>query len=238
MKHQNIHVFPDEKWPGMSASIINNAVSAVCKEKGGCSIMLTGGRSAERMYYEWADLLLANSSLSFYFGDERCVSPDDPESNYGLVMRSLFTSGLPNQYKMQRVHGEAGDIEAEAGRYDLLLPKVINVLLLSMGEDAHIASIFPADTSIHKKNHRVAVVTGPKPPNPRITITPKFIARAEKIFCLVTGSLKSAALANVFQDKGDAISIPAKLVSNGNWLIDSSAAKSIEKELIVKKSNL
>ena len=163
---QNIKVFPDEIWAIKSAQVINKAVQSICKKKGSCCILLTGGRSAERIYIEWGNLLLSNYNISFYFGDERCVSPEDTESNFSLVMRSLFNKGVPKQYSIHRIYGEAIDHNAEVERYDSTLPLEIDILILSIGEDAHIASIFPNDVEIHKSNKRVELVFGPKPPNP------------------------------------------------------------------------
>jgi 6-phosphogluconolactonase len=120
------------------------------------------------------------------------------------------------------------DYELEANRYEVILPNNIDILLLSIGEDAHVASLFPGDFSSQNSNSKVVVVTGPKPPNPRISITPKLIAQAKQIFCLVSGSSKSDALFKVFQDTGDPLSFPAKLVQYGHWLVDRSAAKMIE----------
>ena len=226
--HENINVFSDELWPKMSASIINIAVNAVCKKKDRCNIVLTGGRGAELIYDAWQEILLTKSSLSFYFGDERCVSPEDSDSNYGMVMRTLFKKGIPYQYLIYRIIGETINYNSEAERYDSILPSEIDILILSMGEDTHIASLFPDDSASHKSNKRVAIVNGPKPPNPRISITPKLIVQAKQIFCLVSGSSKSDALFKVFQDTGDPLSFPAKLVQNGHWLVDRSAVKMIE----------
>jgi len=236
--HKNIYVFSDKQWPEMSAGIINNAVQAVCKIKGSCSIVLTGGRGAERVYDAWANKLLPGLSLSFYFGDERCLPPENAESNYALAMRSLFKKGVPDQYNILRVYGEATNYEAEAERYGSLLPEEIDILLLSMGEDGHIASVFPGDVAMHTNNKRVAVVSGTKPPNPRITITPRLIAKAQQVFCLACGVSKSNTFTDIFQDAGDVISFPAKLVINGNWLVDRSAAEMIEKAPVVKNKNL
>ena len=81
--------------------------------------------------------------MSFYFGDERCVPPDHDESNYGMEMQTLFSHGVPIECSVFRMEADAIDIEAAAQRYADLLPDSIDVILLGVGEDGHIASLFP-----------------------------------------------------------------------------------------------
>lgn len=226
---QLIQIFDDEKWTELSVNEINNYVLDVCEKKGFCNFMLTGGSSAYLIYNFWADLISLDYPIYFYFGDERCVLPDDSESNYFMVKNSLFKHGIPSQFQVERIYGEADDYEMEIKRYEAVLPNEMDVLLLSIGEDTHIASIFPGDTVIHKDKNRFALVKGSKPPNPRITITPKFISTIGKIFCLARGDTKSDALNKVFKNTGNPKDFPAKLVVNCNWLIDKSAAEIMEK---------
>jgi 6-phosphogluconolactonase len=227
---KSIKIYSNDTWAEKSAKIIYSAINITCLEKGFCKILLTGGQSAEYVYNFLSELLTSDLNLYFYFGDERCVSPEDPESNFGLVMRSLFKNNLPKNFKIFRIYGEALDLEMEVKRYETVLPNEIDILLLSIGEDAHIASLFPGDISIHECDKRLAIVNGPKPPNPRITITPKIISSVNKVYCFASGNAKSKALSNVFQDRGDSLTYPAKLIVNCNWLIDISAAQNINNE--------
>ncbi len=225
---KSIKIYSNKTWAEKSAKIIYSSIYTTCLEKGFCKILLTGGRSAEYVYNFLSDLLTSDLNLYLYFGDERCVHPEDPESNFGLVMRSLLKNNLSKNFKIFRIYGEAKDLELEVKRYETVLPDEIDILLLSIGEDAHIASLFPGDIKIHECDKRLAIVNGPKPPNPRITITPKLINSVKKIFCFASGYAKSRALSFVFQDRGDSLSYPAKLIVNCNWLIDISAAEIIK----------
>jgi len=224
---QHIQIFENESWAEYSANHINNSVLEICEKKGFCSIMLTGGRGANLIYNFWADLISINYPLYFYFGDERCVEPDDLESNFFMVKNSLFKKGVPSQFRIERIHGEADNFDVEAKKYESILPKEMDILLLSIGDDAHVASIFPGDFTTQYSKSNVVVVTGPNPPNPRITITPKYFPLVKKIFCLVSGDSKSEALKNTFQSNIDNIHFPSRLVINSYWLIDKSAAKLI-----------
>ena len=100
---QLIQIFDDENWIKLSVNEINNYVLDVCKEKGFCNFMLTGGRSAYSIYNYWADLISLDYPIYFFFGDERCVLPDHSESNYFMVKNSLFKNGIPSQFQVERI---------------------------------------------------------------------------------------------------------------------------------------
>lgn len=224
---KRIQIIEDLDWGKFSAIKINNEVIKVCERKGFCNIMLTGGRSASIMYDYWADIISTKYNLNFYFGDERCVSPDSSTSNFFTALNSLFKNGIHPKFHVERIYGEAFNLEIEAKRYESILPNDIDILLLSIGEDAHIASLFPGNfDAIYSKSY-VEVVSGPKFPFQRITITPKYIRKANIIFTFACGFSKNAILKKIFNSNDENLFIPARLVLNGNWLIDSSAADKI-----------
>jgi len=225
-----IITFPDSEWAKECAALLNAAVEAACKKKSSCSVMLTGGRSAERVYNEWSHLLKKNGcSIDFYFGDERCVPADHIDSNYQLAINALFPSVDPRHTgNVHKITGNADDPEQAAQAYEKILPRNIDILLLSIGEDGHIASLFPNSSSILESERSVIHVTGPKPPNQRITITQKIIANAERIFSFVTGEIKGKVFAEVIQEQGNVLALPARLAFRGTWVIDESAALSIK----------
>lgn len=92
--------------------------------------MLTGGRSAEHLMRAWlkhpdfAELHI----VDFFFGDERCVLPEDYESNFGLAMRTLFRFGIPKGCVVHRMEADLVDIETAANRYSKLLKDHIDIL--------------------------------------------------------------------------------------------------------------
>lgn len=210
-------------WATKAAAIIMDEITQTCQTQGGCSVMLTGGRSAARLYQAWADLPDFDQLLKvhFYFGDERCVTPDQPESNYGLAMRILFQRGVPKDCTVSRMHAERPDREAAAEAYVEQLPSSIDVLLLSVGEDGHIASLFPHSPALLERLRRVVYVHAPKPPPERLTVTPLVIAQAKQVFVLAIGSEKAAVMHQAQTVPNDIFELPARLVLNANWFLDT-----------------
>ena len=189
--------------------------------------MLTGGRSASRLYAAWSGLpaFHKNQGVDFYFGDERCVAPDDVQSNYGLAMKTLFCKGIPEGCKVFRMEADASDRELAAQRYDKLLPEQIDVLLLGVGDDGHVASLFPQSRAVKEFGRNVMPVVGPKAPHERLTITPPVISRARTLFVLATGSIKVRLLAAALRDTVDVESLPVRLALGGAWLMDKRLPK-------------
>ena len=101
-----------------------------------------------------------------------------------------------------------------------IMPDLIDVLLFSVGEDGHIASLFPNKASLQERKRRVIPITGPKPPFKRLTITPQVIAKARSVFMLANGSAKAAMLCAALNNTNDFAALPARLTLGGTWLMD------------------
>jgi len=186
-----------------------------------CHIMLTGGRSAKQFYEAWAASghLPANfSKLRFYFGDERCVPSDHPESNYRLASEALFPQGIPDHVRVHRMETDCSDLEGAAARYAAVLPDCIDILLLSMGEDGHIASLFPHSQALKEANRRVVAVRGPKLPYERMTITPPVIRNARHVFVMALGPQKRMVYEQALRNPSDIDTLPARLVVERSWI--------------------
>lgn len=224
-----IKQFEATEWPMLAAGLIQESINAALLERGQCSVMLTGGRSAERLYTAWAALpaFRQMTGVWFYFGDERCVPPDHPESNYGMAMRSLFQGGVPAGCSVFRMRADDPDRETAAQRYAEALPEKVDVLLLGVGEDGHIASLFPESTALHEVDRRVLFVSGPKPPYERLTITTPVIAQARLVFVLAAGAAKVQVLVKAQQVAGDFDILPACLVLDATWLLDTVLPKRV-----------
>lgn len=221
----DIKLFEAGEWAERAATLIQDRIDAVLSVRGRCSVMLTGGRSAERLYSAWAELpaFWRMKGVDFFFGDERCVPPAHVESNFGMVMKCLFKRGIPAGCSVFRMEADELDLEAASQRYAGLMPDEIDVLLLGVGEDGHIASLFPGGEALKENVKRVLSVTGTKPPYARLTITPPVIAKAEAIFVLAPGREKGLVLSKALQATGDFAILPACLVLNATWLLDTSA---------------
>ena len=144
--------------------------------------------------------------------------PSHTESNYRMVMADLFPNGIPSEVSLYRMEAEAEDLEVASDTYSQQLPDEIDVLLLSIGEDGHISSLFPQSVSLHEHTKKVIPITGPKAPHQRLTITPKVIKGARHVFVMAIGEQKRAVYEKALQDPEDIDSLPARLVLNRNWI--------------------
>lgn len=219
----NIKQFNSNTWAKSSAIIVQNAINAVLREKRVCNILLPGGRSAESLYSEWNQLpeFRLLSGINIYFCDERCVPKDDLQSNYQLAHSKLFHHCLPEGFRSFRIEAEDPDPDKASLRYADLLPSTIDIAVFGVGEDGHIASIFPATPIIYESSKLVMPIIGPKAPFQRISITPVVIKKINKIFILVNGASKSKVLMRAMTEPYNIYDYPARLLIHGNWLIDS-----------------
>ena len=194
--------------------------------------MLTGGRSAALVYAEWAlSGHFPPQGTILFFGDERCVEPDHSDSNYGLTVRTLFPNGLPREIEIHRMEGERDDLEMAARDYEACFPRTIDILLLGVGSDGHIASLFPGSSAFSETDRLVVPVTGSSAPHDRLTITPSVVTGAQHIFLLAPGEEKGRVLAEALREPYDIQSLPVRLTLNGTWLLDTEAAHHVKAAL-------
>lgn len=180
-------------------------------------VALSGGRIA-RAFYAAAVATAHQQNLTFdgtefFWADERCVPPDDAESNYLLAREHLFRPAAVPAKAIHRIQGELDPLVA-AERATAELRRVaglpapqmpgLDLILLGMGEDGHVASLFPGDLSTEVDNVSVfrAVFNSPKPPPSRITMSHGLIAAAREVWVLVAGAGKQAALAQSIATTG------------------------------------
>lgn len=217
-----------EDWAAMAAKVIRGAIDGAISRRGVCNIMLTGGNTAERLYNYWAkSSSLPMEHMRVLFGDERCVPPDHPDSNYALAMKTLFAKGVPPGCEIIRMEAENADREAAAKRYEALIPEEIDILLLGMGADGHIASLFPHSAALIPAGRSVLPVAGADLHHERMTITPKIIAKAGEVFVLAVGEEKGLALAEALRSPEDFMALPVRLTLGGTWLLDDVAAQQL-----------
>lgn len=184
--------------------------------------MLTGGRSAANLYAKWSVTPEFNQlkNIHIFFGDERCVPKHHPESNYNLVMSNLFPDGVLSEFQIFHMRTEDADADLIALEYEQQLPEKLDLLLLSMGEDGHIASLFPHSPALFETERKVVPVIGPKTPYQRLTITPPVIQSAKQVYVLAIGDEKKRKYEEALLDPGDINSIPARLVLDRTWIFD------------------
>ena len=216
-------------------------------ERGFASVVLTGGRIAERVYravrespardaVDWA-------RVDVWWGDERFLPSGDPERNETLAREALLDA-LP--VDPQRVHPmpasdgpDGDDPEAAAARYAEALAAAtrpgtarlphFDVLLLGVGEDGHVASVFPEHPVAYETRPVSAVRGAPKPPPVRITLTLPTINTAEEVWLIAAGTDKSQAVRMALTGGGP-VQVPAAGVGGTDqtlWLLDRAAATEV-----------
>ena len=190
-------------------------------------VALAGG-STPRALYE----LLASDDyrdrtdweeVEVFFGDERAVPPDHPDSNFGMANRALLSHVPLAEGAVHRMEGEADPLEGAAERYGMVLPDHLDLVLLGMGPDGHTASLFPGQEALEERNRRVVATTGADG-SPRLTLTYPAIDAARHVVFLVTGESKREALDAI--RRGEELPAGRVRPTDGDviWIVDRAAA--------------
>jgi 6-phosphogluconolactonase len=177
--------------------------------------------------------------VEFFWGDERAVGPEHPESNYGVAAAVLLGKLGVMPDRIHRIQGEVSDPEVAAARYqdelarvfavsDDGLPPIFDLILLGMGADGHTASLFPYSQAVTERRRWVVGYTVARLGKPRITMTPPLLNRAAEIRVLVTGPDKAAVLREALEGPREPERLPVQLVAPEAgrliWLVDRAAA--------------
>ncbi len=229
MESSRVIVHPDR--PALdagAATLIVERLAALLAERERASLMLSGGSTPRAVYQALATPPLSArlpwDRIDFYFGDERAVPREDPESNYGMARRVLFDPLGASPRQVFRMEADDFDIEAAAERYGAVLPESIDLVLLGVGADGHTASLFPGQPALDETARRVVAVHGPKPPVLRLTVTPPVLVEAGEIVVLATGGDKAKAIQRAFEGPWDPMICPAQLARRGTFVLDRAAA--------------
>ena len=216
---------------------------AAIAERGRFCVALSGGTTPRRMYEilaeapRWARLDWRR--VEFFWGDERAVGPEHPESNYGAAASVLLGKLGVMPDRIHRIQGELSDPEEAAARYqdDLArvfavsddgLPPIFDLILLGMGADGHTASLFPYSQAVTERRRWVVGYTVARLGKARVTMTPPLLNRAAEIRILVTGADKAAVLHEALEGPREPERLPVQLVAPEAgrliWLVDRAAA--------------
>lgn len=222
---------------GFLVSRISDQLAAKAPEQY-YSIALSGGSTPKGIFNLIAEKYQGRinwSRVTFFWGDERCVPPTDPVSNYRMTHENLLKPLTIPESNYFRIHGE-DDPVAEAGRYSekvkAMLPAANNLpqfdmILLGLGDDGHTASIFPYNISLLRSDKLFETSEHPVSRQMRITATGKLINNAKEVCFLVTGSGKAARVTQILQKKEGWEKLPASHIkpTYGRviWLLDKEA---------------
>ena len=194
------------------------AIAHARAERGVANIGLAGGTTPMRCYELLDGYVRDWTGVHLWYGDERCVPFDDPESNHGQVKERLRAPGA----RWHPMPGTLGPSEGaiEYGRE--LGATIIDLLHLGMGPDGHTASLFPNHPVLDAHGVAAGVTDSPKPPPERITLTLPKINESRRIVLLVSGEGKSEALSRVMA--GPDRSTPASLLDRAKLQVMADAA--------------
>ena len=195
-----------EEAAARAAQVLATAITAARAVRGEAHVALSGGSTVGRCYELLGPQLPDWTGVHLWYGDERCVPLDDPESTHRLATETLDAPGATWHPLAVEL-----DPEAAAARYaEELDGTVLDVALNGMGPDGHTASLFPGHPQLHAGGVAVAVRDSPKPPLERVTLTLDKLNEARRIVLLVTGATKAPMLARVLA--GPDPEIPASLL--------------------------
>lgn len=203
------------------------AAAALLEEAGG-HLCITGGSTPKDAYERVASKRGDWSGVDFWFTDERCVAPEHEHSNFRMADQALL--GAAEGATVHRMKGELGPAEGAADyerEYEQSGRPTFDLILLGMGPDAHICSLFPGDSALGEREHSVTGVETPgmAPLVSRITFTLPVVNASRSIVFLVTGDDKADAVARAFSGRRDAMA-PASLVEGEvTVLLDEGAAR-------------
>jgi 6-phosphogluconolactonase len=216
---------------------------AAIDERGRFSVALAGGSTPKRAYEllasdEYKDQL-DWSKVHIFFGDERCVPPDDAESNYRMANEAMLSHVAIPPQNIHRMQG-VGDAVAGARLYEDELRTYFNdaswpsfdLILLGMGDDGHTASLFPGSPALTEQQAWVVANWVEKFNAFRITLIAPAINHAAHVVFLITGENKAERLAEVLSGTRGPERLPSRLIKpvNGSleWFVDKSASAIIQ----------
>ena len=178
------------------ASVVAERLARAAREGG--NVVLTGGKTPELAYKEAAKLEPDWSKVDLWWGDERCVPPEHKESNYGMAKKALLDRIDVPPRGVHRMKGELGK-DAGAADYERELDDtVLDLLLLGVGPDAHIASLFPNAPTLRQRKRVLPAEAGLEPFIDRVTLSLPALRGAREIVFLLAGEGKADAAARVF----------------------------------------
>jgi 6-phosphogluconolactonase len=175
--------------------------------------------------------------VQFFWGDERCVPPDDPASNFGMANRTMLSRLDLRPSQIHRIRGEdppeqaalayEEELRASFGIEEGEFPR-FNLTLVGLGDNVHVESLFPGNPALHERERIAVAVEVDAPQRHRVTITPPVVNNSARVMFLVEGKGKAAAVKTALEGPRDPDRFPAQIIDPPNgeviWLLDRAAA--------------
>jgi 6-phosphogluconolactonase len=233
-----LEILPDSAHLVERAKVlILDCISTGLQSKDYFTIVLAGGNTPKPLYQSLAREDLPWPKIHVFWGDERYVPSDDPDSNQGMA-RAAWLDHVPiPASNLHPMPTESGDPLVDALKYQEHLRDFFaqdwprfDLVLLGMGDDGHTASLFPNTGALQVTEQLVTV--GNKGQDPRITLTIPLLNLAHNVIFLVAGANKKPALAQIFADEADELNYPSRSIKpQGDlwWLLDESAGEDLKR---------
>ncbi|HKP64892.1 MAG TPA: 6-phosphogluconolactonase [Polyangiales bacterium] len=219
-------------------------VATLCREAikrhGRFNWVLAGGNTPRQLYSLLAQPPFVSNldwpQVEFFWGDERCVPPDHPDSNFRMARETLLNVVQPDPARVHRMRGEdppnaaAADYEAELqhsfGLHAGTAPPSFDLILLGMGADGHTASLFPHSPTLRETQRWVTF----DPAAARLTLTRPVLNAGTHVLFLVSGANKAARLKHVLAGPDEGLPAQRIRPAHGQleWLVDAAAAAGLE----------
>lgn len=200
-------VAPVAELKSRIAHLFEEVVSDTLDQGGGASpdtshftCGLTGGSTALLFLGALREADVNWSRITLFWGDERAVPPDSPDSNYGMAEQLLLTPLGAKAPAAVRMRGEMPDLHHAAREYAALLPPALDLLILGVGDDGHVCSLFPGHPALQEADARaIAIEDSPKPPPHRLTLTMAYVLESRQVWIVAMGERKRALLQKAIQ---------------------------------------
>ena len=236
--------------PAVAAAFANDFcdwVESQPANKATITVSLSGGSTPKLLFQQLAEHFADRidwSRIHFFWGDERCVPPDDSESNYRMTKALLLDHIAIPAENVHRVHGESNpaderiryeqEVRTHVSNDDAGVPQ-FDLMILGMGGDGHTASIFPHEIKFLKSENICEIATHPDSGQKRITLTGKVLEASARVAFLITGAGKASVMAEIVSQQGAWQTYPVSHVDNGGntlFYLDEPAASEIDKTKI------
>lgn len=210
-----------------AAALVLQAAGRAIAAEGRFTLCLAGGDTPRAVYRRLSSAALEWKRVHLFWGDERAVPPDDPQSNFRMVKEELLSRAQVPEENVHRILAEKPAEQAAAAYEDELRQFFggwpgFHLALLGLGADGHTASLFPGSPALAVTDRAVVAASG------RISLTAPALNRAAWVVFLVGGEQKAAALRAVLEGPPNPRQFPAQLIrpesGNVTWLVDAPAA--------------
>lgn len=242
----NLMVYPDKETLSQAAAeYVARLAHESIVTRGRFTIALSGGTTPKALYGLLGDTPYREqidwTSVEIFWSDERCVPPDDPESNYALAHEQLLSKIPIPATQVHRMPADQADRDAASLAYTQEMQRAFgtngipsfDLLQLGMGPEGHTCSLFPHQPSLHEQTRLVMPVSVPKPPPDRLTFTPPLLNAARNVLFLVTDAEKAEAVQAVLEGAYEPDEYPSQIVRPPHgevvWMLDTDAAARLKR---------